>query len=136
MQDNAPPNIHSTYLRLRPDSTVEKLPVDVDVFVRGIGGDWTDGAANRMSYLGSSIYALNRSVAAAANEFKVASSDWATVNCGAGTAGDTVTVGTTLAVACGDGTGNRKLTPAKAGTYTFQYKRITATAGEVAVSGP
>jgi hypothetical protein len=58
------------------------------------------------------------------------------VNCGAGAAGDIVTVGATLAVACGDGTGNLKLTPAKAGTYTFQYKRVTPAAGEVTVSGP
>jgi pullulanase len=116
--------------------TIERLPVDVDVFVRGIGGDWTDGAANRMSYLGGGIFAVNKPVAAAANEFKVASSDWATVNCGSGAAGDTVTVGTPLAVACGDGTGNLKLTPAKAGTYTFTFKRIDGASGEVTVSGP
>jgi len=119
-----------------PQLTVEKLPVETPVFVRGIGGDWTDGAANRMNYLGGGIYALNKGVAAAANEFKIASTDWATVNCGAGAAGDTVTIGTTLAVACGDGTGNLKLTPAKAGTYTFTYKRISAAAGEVTVTGP
>jgi hypothetical protein len=39
-------------------------------------------------------------------------------------------------VACGDGTGNLKLTPAKAGTYTFTYKRNSAAAGEVTVTGP
>jgi pullulanase len=119
-----------------PQLTVEQVPVDVPVFVRGIGGDWGDGAANRMSYLGGGIFAVNKPVAAAANEFKIASSDWATVNCGAGSAGDTVTVGAPLAVACGDGTGNLKLTPARAGTYTFSYKRLSPTAGEVTVTGP
>ena len=119
-----------------PQLTVEKLPVEVPVFVRGIGGDWTDAPANQMKYLGGGVYSLNKAVAAAANEFKIASTDWATVNCGAGAAGDTVTIGTTLAVACGDGTGNLKLTPAKAGTYTFTYKRNSAAAGEVTVTGP
>jgi pullulanase len=89
-----------------------------------------------MNYLGGGIFAVNKPVAAAANEFKIASSDWATVNCGAGSAGDTVTVGAPLAVACGDGTGNLKLTPARAGTYTFSYKRLSPTAGEVTVTGP
>jgi pullulanase len=119
-----------------PQLTVEKLPVEAAVFVRGIGGDWSDGAQNQMSYLGGGFYSLNKAVAATANEFKVASSDWATVNCGSGAAGDTVTVGTPLALACGDGTGNLKLTPAKAGTYTFTFKRIDGASGEVTVSGP
>jgi len=119
-----------------PQLVVEKVPVDVPVFVRGLGGDWSDAPGNQMSYLGGGFYALNKAVAATANEFKVASSDWATVNCGAGAAGDTVTVGTPLATACGDGTGNLKLTPARAGTYTFTYKLVDAASGEVTVSGP
>jgi pullulanase len=119
-----------------PSLTVEKVPVDVPVFVRGIGGDWTDAAANQMSYFGGGIWSLNKAVAAAANEFKVASTDWATVDCGAGAAGDTVTVGTPLAIGCNSGNGNLKLTPARAGTYTFKYRRDTPTAGEVTVSGP
>jgi pullulanase len=119
-----------------PQLTVEKLPVEAAVFVRGIGGDWSDGAQNQMSYLGGGFYSLNKAVAATANEFKVASSDWATVNCGSGAAGDTVTVGTPLALACGDGTGNLKLTPAKAGTYTFTFKRIDGASGQVTVTGP
>jgi pullulanase len=119
-----------------PQLTVEKVPVNVPVFVRGIGGDWTDAAANQMSYFGGGIWSLNKAVAATANEFKVASSDWATVDCGAGTAGDTVTVGTPLAIGCNSGNGNLKLTPAREGTYTFKYRRDTPTAGEVTVSGP
>jgi pullulanase len=119
-----------------PQLTVEKVPIDVALFVRGIGGDWTDAVANRMSYFGGGTWSLNKAVAATANEFKVASSDWATVDCGAGAAGDTVTVGTPLAIGCNSGNGNLKLTPAREGTYTFKYRRDTPTAGEVTVSGP
>jgi len=116
--------------------TIEKVPVDVPVFVRGIGGDWSDGAQNQMSYIGGGLFSLNKAVAAAANDFKVASSDWATVDCGAGTAGGTVTVGATLALACGAGTGNLQLTPATAGTYTFTFKRVDGASGELTVTGP
>jgi pullulanase len=119
-----------------PQLTVEKLPVEAAVFVRGIGGDWSDGAQNQMAYLGGGFYSLNKAVAATANDFKIASSDWATVDCGAGAAGGTVTVGTPLALACGAGTGNLNVTPAKAGTYTFTFKRIDGASGELTVSGP
>jgi pullulanase len=116
-----------------PQLTVEQVPVPV--FVRGIGGDWSAGAGNQMSYLGGGFFSLDKAVAATANEFKVASSDWVAVNCGAGTAGDTVTVGATLALACGDGTGNLKLTPPTSGTYNFSFKSINSTSGEVTVTG-
>jgi pullulanase len=121
-----------------PQLTVEKLPVDAAVFVRGSFNGWADPppAAYQMGYLGGGIYSLNAALAATAHDFKIASADWVTVNCGAGPAGDTVTVGTTLDIACGDGTGNLKLTPATAGTYTFTYKRNDAASGEVTVTGP
>jgi pullulanase len=119
-----------------PQLTVEPLPIEAAVFVRGIGGDWSDGAQNQMSYLGGGFYSLNKAVAATANDFKIASSDWATVDCGAGGAGGTVTVGTPLALACGAGTGNLAITPARAGTYTFRFKRIDGASGELTVTGP
>jgi pullulanase len=119
-----------------PQLTVEQLPIEAAVFVRGIGGDWSDGAQNQMAYLGGGFYSLNKAVAATANDFKIASSDWATLDCGAGTAGGTVTVGTPLALACGAGTGNLSVTPARAGTYTFTFKRIDASSGELTVTGP
>ncbi len=119
-----------------PQLTVEPLPIEAAVFVRGIGGDWSDGAQNQMAYLGGGFYSLNKAVAATANDFKIASSDWAALDCGAGTAGGTVTVGTPLALACGAGTGNLSVTPAKAGTYTFRFKRIDGSSGELTVTGP
>jgi len=119
-----------------PQLTVEPLPVAVPVFVRGIGGDWSDGAQNQMSYLGGGIFSLNKAVAATANDFKIASSDWATLDCGAGGAGGAVTVGAPLALACGAGTGNLSVTPAAAGTYTFKFRRVDATAGELTITGP
>lgn len=38
----SPPNIQSTYLRLRPDSCVEKLPFDQTFWPRLIGGELGD----------------------------------------------------------------------------------------------
>jgi quercetin dioxygenase-like cupin family protein len=42
MQDDAPPNILSTYLRLRPDSSVEKLPFDASFWPRLMAGQLGD----------------------------------------------------------------------------------------------
>lgn len=42
MQDSAPPNIHSTYLRLRSDCSVEKLPVDSSFWPRLMRGELGD----------------------------------------------------------------------------------------------
>jgi mannose-6-phosphate isomerase-like protein (cupin superfamily) len=42
MQDSAPPNIQSTFLRLRPDCTVEKLPFDATFWPRLMGGELGD----------------------------------------------------------------------------------------------
>jgi hypothetical protein len=107
-----------TALRL----TIEPRPVDV--FVRGINGDWSDGVQNRMSYLGFGTYRIDRAVAAGATAFKIASSDWSTVNCGGPSgASDSVTIGQSYAMACGDGTTNLGVTAPAAGTYRFKYTR-------------
>lgn len=42
MQEAAPPNIQSTYLRLRPDSSIGKLPVDGTFWPRLISGELGD----------------------------------------------------------------------------------------------
>lgn len=42
MQPIAPPNIQSTYLRLRPDSSVEKLPFDETFWPRLMRGELGD----------------------------------------------------------------------------------------------
>jgi pullulanase len=119
-----------------PQLKVERVPVDVPIFVRGVGGDWSDGVQNQMSYLGGGIYALNKPVAAAATSFKIASSDWSTVDCGASSSGTSIAVGTPTLFTCGAGTSDVGLTPATAGTYTFTFRRIDAASGEVTVTGP
>jgi pullulanase len=100
--------------------TIEPKPVDV--FVRGINGDWTDGAQNKMSYLGFGTYRIDRAVAAGATPFKIASSDWATVNCGYPTAGQQVTIGTKFTMTC-PANENLNLTAPSAGTYRFKYTK-------------
>jgi quercetin dioxygenase-like cupin family protein len=42
MQDTAPPNIQSTYLRLRPDCSVERLPFDASFWPRLMRGELGD----------------------------------------------------------------------------------------------
>jgi pullulanase len=119
-----------------PQLTIEQSPVNVPIFVRGIGGDWSDGLQNRMNYLGSNIYALNKFMAASATSFKIASSDWSTVDCGASTSGTSMAVGTPTAFACGPGTSDVGITPAVPGTYTFRFNRLDSASGEVTVTGP
>jgi len=110
--------------------TVEPKPVDV--FVRGINGDWTDGAQNRMSYLGFGTYQIDRAVAAGATPFKIASSDWSTVNCGYPTTGQEVAVGTKFTMNC-PANENLNLTAPAAGTYRFKY---TAADNGLLITGP
>jgi pullulanase len=100
--------------------TVEPSPVEV--FVRGINGDWSDGAQNRMSYLGFGTYRIDRAVAAGATAFKIASSDWSTVNCGHPTSGQEVALGTPFTMTC-PANENLNLTAPAAGTYRFKYTR-------------
>ena len=116
--------------------TVERVPLDVPLFLRGLGGDWSDGAQNQMSYLGGGFYGINKSVAASAGEFKIASSDWSTANCGGTAAGVDVTPGTPFAMECGANPPNAKFAPAAAGVYTFTYKRVDAASGQLTVTGP
>jgi pullulanase len=119
-----------------PQLTVEPLPIETSIFLRGLGDDWSDGTQNLMRYLGGGIYSVNKALAAGADDFKIASSDWSTVDCGAGAAGSNVTIGAPLAVACGPGTGNLSVAPAAPGTYTFSFKRIDGSSGELVVTGP
>jgi pullulanase len=116
-----------------PQLTVEKVPVEA-LFVRGAFNGW--GQTDRLSYLGSGIYSLNKALAATAADFKVADADYNPVNCGGGTGGNTVTVGTTLPLACGANPPNLSLTPPTAGTYTFTVKINDASSGELTVTGP
>ncbi|KKO48352.1 pullulanase [Arsukibacterium sp. MJ3] len=66
------------------------------VFLRGGMNGW--GEADAFEYLGANLYSVDISITAGSYEFKVASSDWATVNMGAGAAGGTVTEGSPLQI--------------------------------------
>jgi pullulanase len=110
--------------------TVESKPVDV--FVRGLNGDWSDGAQNRMNYLGLGTYSLDKAYAAG-YVFKIASSDWATVNCGGAADGATAPLGAPFALTCGDSSKSLGLATSTAGTYRFKY---TKTGNTLLVTGP
>jgi len=107
-------------------------PKPVNVFVRGLGGDWSDGAQNLMSYLGFSTYRLDKPVVAG-DAFKIASSQWDIVNCGGTDANKTVTPGTPFAMACGEGTVNLGIATTVNGTYRFKYTRSD---NKLLVTGP
>ncbi len=66
------------------------------VFLRGGMNDW--GEADAFEYIGSNLYSVDISITAGSYEFKVASSDWATINMGAGPDGATLTDGTPLRI--------------------------------------
>jgi pullulanase len=109
-------------------------PKPVTLFVRGGFNDW--GLADPMQYLGGNIYRLDRAFPASQTNFKVASEDWATVDCGGATGGLEVVVGTPFQMACGSGTSDVKITPPAAGTYRFKFTKQSATAAELLVTGP
>jgi hypothetical protein len=89
-----------------------------------------------MQYLGLNTHRLDRAFPASQTNFKVASEDWASVDCGGATAGLEVTVGTPFPMACGGGTSDVKITPPAAGTYRFKFTQQSATAAELLVTGP
>jgi len=92
-------------------------PFGVDVFVRGLNQDWTDSPANQLSYEGGVTYTGRYTIAAldpADLSFKVASSDWSTVNCGAD-ADPTVNLDVPYALNCADGSGDLALNVAATG---------------------
>ncbi len=95
-------------------------PYTVDIFVRGFNGDWADSAANELAFVGNDSYqtelALTDPNAAGALSFKVASSDWATVDCGSN--GNNVDLGVAYALNCAGG-GDMTLNDSGAGQYSF-----------------
>ncbi|CAM5181219.1 alpha-1,6-glucosidase domain-containing protein [Alishewanella longhuensis] len=85
------------------------------VFLRGGMNGW--GEADAFSYVGANLYSVDISITAGSYEFKVASSDWATVNMGAGPAGNTVTAGVPLIIAPSND--NLRMDFAETATYNF-----------------
>ncbi len=92
-------------------------PFGVDVFVRGLNQDWSDSPATELSYEGGVTYTGRYTIAAldpADLSFKVASSDWSAVNCGAD-ADPTVDLDVPYALNCADGSGDLALNVADTG---------------------
>jgi pullulanase len=128
--------------RTRPRSLlVEPSPVtnisppdctgDTNVFVRGLAGDWSCGAANKMNYLGFGTYRLDK-VVAPTDVFKIATANWSTVNCGGAADGDKAAVGTPYTLTCGDPSKNLGLATSVGGTYRFNCEAD----GRLLVKGP
>jgi len=121
---------------LAPTLTVEKTPYNADVFVRGVGTDWSDAIGNKMTYLGGGLYRVRRGATAGVDPegFKIASSDWSTVDCGSSSA---LTVGQPLGLVCNaSGNGNIATEWPTTGTYTFSLDATNPGTPQLLVTGP
>ena len=85
------------------------------VFVRGGMNGWSTD--DEMQYEGGNVYALERYLEAGDYEFKVASSDWSSVDFGGGDDGADIVLGSNKTLARQGA--NLRLTIATAGTYRF-----------------
>jgi hypothetical protein len=103
--------------------------------MRGLNGDWSDAAGNRMTFLGNGIYQYKRALAISTQDFKIADSGWtAGTDCGAASP---LSVGSPLVLACqGPGNGNISFAVPAAGTYTFSLDANNPAAPGLVVSGP
>ena len=101
-----------------------------DVFVRGGFNGW--GEADAFSYDGAGIYTASINIDQGSYEFKVASSDWSTVNLGAGAAGNQVVVGTPLVIQTSND--NLRIDIAKSSTYVFTLNANDAAAPTLTVT--
>ena len=92
------------------------------VHVRGDMNSWGADAANQLVYEGDGVYGITLDLAAGTYNFKVASSDWSTVNLGASDMA-AVTPGTPVTLQSGSN-GNLTLTVATAGSYRFELDAL------------
>ncbi len=101
-----------------PSLTVENEEpfVGTAVYLRGSLNSW--GTDNEMIYQGDRIYTTSITLDAGSYEFKVASSDWTTVDYGAAD-GTAVTLGEDLAL--GKSGANMTISISDAGTYAFIF---------------
>ncbi|GGW60756.1 pullulanase-type alpha-1,6-glucosidase [Alishewanella tabrizica] len=100
------------------------------VFLRGGMNGW--GETNAFNYVGANIYSVDISITAGNYEFKVASSDWATVNMGAGPAGNTVSPGVPLRIAPSND--NLRMNFAETATYNFLLNATATQEPELTVT--
>jgi len=99
------------------------------VFIRGGMNGWGEG--NPMTYAVGGQYTASMEIAAGSYEFKVASSDWSTVDFGSADSDNTTTVGEPKDLA--RGASNLAITIPVDGEYTFLFNAADLTAPTVAV---
>jgi pullulanase len=104
-----------------PVLTVFSSPYAVDIFVRGFDADWNASDETRMDLVASDTYQVELGLAdpaaAGALDFKVASDDWSTVDCGSD--GTNVALGVAYSPNCAGGAPNIVLDATEAGQYSF-----------------
>ena len=116
--------------------TVEQAPFPAQIFVRGLNQDW--GETNPMSYVGGTAYRAVIPLAGVTADdlsFKVASSDWSTVDCG-DSVGAGVDVGVATPIDCTGGQGNINLNTTETGTYDFMLDAADTVNPALSVTGP
>ena len=99
------------------------------VFVRGGMNGW--GETNPMSYAVGGQYTATMDVTAGSYEFKIASSDWSTVDYGSADADNSTSIGNVKDAAVGGS--NIAITIPTDGSYTFLFNAADLTAPSVAV---
>ncbi len=92
--------------------------VGTTVFIRGDMNGW--GETNPVTYIGNGQYMATFNVDAGTYNFKVASSDWSTVNFGAPAGDNVITEGEVQLLLSGSND-NFSMTFAKTGEYTFVF---------------
>jgi pullulanase len=107
-----------------------------DIFVRGGFNDWSEN--NPMTNTGGTIYEAVVPVTAGSAEFKIASADWAQVNCGQTVFGNVPTLapGDTTAISCDDTSGNLLLDVPSDGDLTFTLDAAVPGSPTLTISGP
>lgn len=101
------------------------------VYLRGTvtASQWNADAGNLLAYEGNSVYAISVAMTPGDYMFKVASSDWSTVNMGSSSS---VTLGESITLEQGSNS-NINFTVAVAGTYRFEIDARNAAAPTVKV---
>ena len=101
--------------------TVFSQPYAVDIFLRGFNGDWNASDNTKLDLIASNTYqvelTLTDPAADGALNFKVASEDWSTVDCGSN--GANAALSTAYAMDCAGGSANIDLDATEAGQYSF-----------------
>ncbi|MBV1909287.1 MAG: DUF3372 domain-containing protein [Kangiellaceae bacterium] len=100
------------------------------VFVRGDMNDWSE--ADEMVYLGESIYSADIALTAEIYGFKVASSDWSTVDFGATGGEEAITFGDTKSLIVSGANMSVEIT--EDGTYRFELSGPDNTAPTLTVT--